>query len=789
MDNTAIARIAAPDLAADALGLLQRYGDNDDVVFFLGRLVWQGEMTGCTPALMDIACDPGRGRYARVAAVRGVMSVGDGQEQDRLWETIVRHPGPLDRAVLAEMLDAAPATMRTVELLLRGLGAAAPFEQFMATGLGSALHAFIDRLPVMVDGAMNHPLGHLVEGLNDFLGREPFIQRGECHVSEPFVWLMAPALHAVDRLVAARSTQALSSAAIAVMRNMPALRYWRSDDASEYKSSLADNVPRWHELNDHLYWTSIAETRARLAARNQLLVDDWHAAFAGHFWSFGADDFDRCLGWVASKDGDDRQVALSRCLRLYIEADRPVAWVQRLRDAVAGDQILCAVLEAGLDPAPSPAMVQMEAQQREWQREQAVREQAEADRRADWVRALKADPERVRRPQGLPDGAFSNDQLGLFSIAMGDRSATDRADGARWRVLIPEFGEPVARAYRDAAVAHWRAYTPGLQSEGANMGSTPYELIFAMAGIEIEAQEDDGFAARLTPEEARHALRYLAWELNGFPSWFEPVYRAHPAVGFAAVKAELVWDLEHSVADVPFSRGLHDILYHAPWLHEDVAPLIRDWLRTHEIPNAEGLRYGLNILANGRTAAADLVNLARAKVRSAAAAEHRPRWLALWVDTDPDDGIPALEQILKTLPPEGACTFAQRFVVSLLGDRHGNGTRTGAYRNAHDLKWLYILMHRYIRSAEDIERANKGVYSPTLRDNAQDARDTLFQLLSSEPGPEAYAAIKALEEEHPDPGYRRWMALRARERATADADEPLWPIDQVLAFAQNISGA
>ena len=43
-------------------------------------------------------------------------------------------------------------------------------------------------------------------------------------------------------------------------------------------------------------------------------------------------------------------------------------------------------------------------------------------------------------------------------------------------------------------------------------------------------------------------------------------------------------------------------------------------------------------------------------------------------------------------------------------------------RNAQDLRALYVLMHRFIRVAEDIERAGKGVYSPTLRDNAQEAR-------------------------------------------------------------------
>jgi hypothetical protein len=38
MDNSAIARIAAPDLAADTQELLEVYQANDDVIFFIGRL-------------------------------------------------------------------------------------------------------------------------------------------------------------------------------------------------------------------------------------------------------------------------------------------------------------------------------------------------------------------------------------------------------------------------------------------------------------------------------------------------------------------------------------------------------------------------------------------------------------------------------------------------------------------------------------------------------------------------------------------------------------------------------
>ena len=75
-DNSAIARIAQSDLTDEALALINRYADNDDAIFFLGRLVWQGEMSACVPALVPIAADSARGIYSRIAATRAVMTCG-----------------------------------------------------------------------------------------------------------------------------------------------------------------------------------------------------------------------------------------------------------------------------------------------------------------------------------------------------------------------------------------------------------------------------------------------------------------------------------------------------------------------------------------------------------------------------------------------------------------------------------------------------------------------------------------------------------------------------------------
>jgi hypothetical protein len=88
-------------------------------------------------------------------------------------------------------------------------------------------------------------------------------------------------------------------------------------------------------------------------------------------------------------------------------------------------------------------------------------------------------------------------------------------------------------------------------------------------------------------------------------------------------------------------------------------------------------------------------------------------------------------------------------------------------------------MHRYIRAQDDIERAGKGVYSPGLRDDAQDGRSALFSQLSEIPGKEAYVALVELAKDHPDAKYRPWMSQRAYKRAEEDADLEPWSAQQV----------
>lgn len=786
-DNSAIARIAQADLSDDVLRLIGDHRTNDDAIFFLGRLVWQGEMTACVPALSAIAVDPDRGIYARIAAARAVMTCGMRDQKNHLLGQLSTSPSELPRRLLAEVVEGASPDLASVDFLIASIDKLGVYERYEATGLGQALHNFIDRLPPLRGKGALEPLAAIVIKLNEYLDREPYIERRECHVSKEFAWLLGPATHAVERLVSARSEAALSPDALSVMLKVPVARIWGGEAFDEYKSRLHEIVPAWETLNDALFWRCVGDARDRFKTKeSERLIDDGPVQWLGHYWNFSSDRFDEVLDFVATRDFlDDKMVALSLAHRLFNQADKPANWLSQLQRAVEGNSDLKKRLDSLLTPTPSQSAVEWKEKEAQ-RKEKRKKEEEERDRnRAKWVEAVKATPNVVRHPPGLKPGKFSSDQYWLLRVIEGAGLRTSRSAGSNWKALIPEFGEDVARAYRDAAISHWRNYTPGLRSEGHDTSSIPYSLIFAMAGLEIEAEETGNFPANLSEAEVRHALRYLIWELNGFPGWLEQLYRTYPELALNAVLTELQWELAHTEADHSMHYILQDLVYHAQWMHQYLAPSIVEFIEQNEIQNSDVIRYCMHILLNGDADSETIAKLAQSKILGKTATGQLSTWYAFWVDIDAGEAIPKVEEWLSSLPSEEASREAQLFITKLMGSRRSpdTGPGRGDFRSVKHLKALYVLMHQHIRAEDDIER--KGVYSPKLRDDAQDGRNALFNQLSEIPGKETYIALAQLAEDHPDAKYRPWMGKLAYKRAVEDADLEPWSAQQVRDYDQH----
>lgn len=782
-DNSAIARIANSDLTEDVQQLLDEFIDNEDAIFFLGRLVWQGEMASCVPSLVAIAVDGTRGIYARIASTRAVMTCGSTEQKQNLWHQLNKNNAQIPRKLLAELVEEEVPNSINVAHLLISLGKLPPYERYEGTGLGHALHEFVERLPIVED---QQAISQLLDGLHSYIETPPYIEGPECPISEEYIWLLSPATLAVERLVVARSAVALGVTALSILLKVPALRFWSGEDFSEQKNDLPTLVPAWPELNDALYWASIEEARAtKMAQSSEPLTDDWSVFWLGHFWAFDTASLPRLLGFMRTRAlQDDRLVALSTAFKVYVQADRLAHILSNLKDAVADDSVLRKQLDNFLNP-PMPETIRKHEEERaECLRQRSVKKEQKKQTRYAWIAELRANPSRVRNPPNLEPGDLTTDQYSLLREVRGSALAMSRSNCASWQALIPDFGDVVAQAYRDAAVNHWRNYLPTLRSEGAPKDSTPYTLIFALAGLEIEATENPVFPGDLDESQIRHALRYITWELNGFPSWLKRMHQAFPDLVEEAVIKELLWELENTGSDAPMHYILQKLVYHAPWLHAPIAPVILEWVEANPTCISTIRHYCLHLLVKGGTDPARLAELASQQIAQTNDSDSISWWYALRVDCEPANGISEVEQWFSSLDKEAATRAAQVFITTLMGGSHvrEGGPYIGRFQTVEYLKSLYVLMHRYIRAKEDIKRAGGGVYSPGQRDDAQDARNRLFTLLSQIPGKVSYTAIKQLIHEHPDPDYRSWMAKQAYIRAETDGDLEPWSAEQVSAF-------
>lgn len=779
-DNSAIARIADPDLAEDTQQLINKYSKNDDAIFFLGRLVWQGEMSNCVTSLIAIAADSSRGTYARIASARAVMTCGREAQKHDLWKKLTKNNSLIPRELLAELVEKASLDNYFIEHLIVSLNKLPTYEPYKSTGLSRALHNSLKRLPIVGDQQI---WARLIDGLHGYLNRAPYIERRECRVSKEFAWLLSPATQALEKMIEIRDKTVLGKSAISILLMVPALRFWRGNEFSEHKNNLHALVPRWPELNDALYWASIETTRAAKSKKSsEPLVDDWSVSWLGHFWSFNLESFPRLIEYIRNREkDDDRLVALSTAFRIYAEANRPSHILKRLQDVVAEEPKLQSKLGILLNPPISDLSRKHEAEEKSLDEEKNRDKQA----RDTWIAGLRANPDRIRNPPNLQHDEITYDQCWLLDELRGSHSGTKRSEYANWQELIPTFGDAVARAYRDFAINLWRRYMPTLQSEGViRDGHVPYSLIFAMAGLEIEASETADFPQNLSESQIRHALRYITWELNGFPDWLERMHRAFPILVEEAVIKELIWELRNSEMEKPKHYILSSVVYHAPWLHSAITPTILQWIEDNPKHIRPNRYYCLQILVNGGADPAKLATLASQQIAHADDFESISWWFALRVDCNPQNGIPELEQWLSNLDSKTATRAAEIFVTTLMGSRRSNEVvpNIGRYRTAKHLKSLYILIHRHVRAKEDNIRSGGGVYSPDLRDDAQDARNRLFNLLAEIPGKASYTAINELIDEHPDPNYRPWMAKRAYKRAEEDGDLEPWTADQISTF-------
>lgn len=781
-DFAAIQRFAAPDLTSVLRRLIQKYQANNDIVFFLMRMVWQGRLKGALPEAMGVACSPTAGYASRIAAFRAIAELGTIEDMGSIRKWFAEEGDALNRRCMADLVNhVQQPDEQSLHWLLKCIPKLAEYNEYEGTGLSEEIASFFERASLrLVDRGL--------EMLHELLTSPPVIERLSYEISERYQWLLRAAGVAVLRLINARDASAMMPSSLAVLHVLGVNGRYNVRAFDVKKLGLGEAIHKWPELKWVLFWHIVEQERKNKAEKGERVVDAWVALFTATFVSFDGTDFDAAVCAISERPiADDKLVALSLAFRLYVLTDRQRSRNAQLKKAVGDDDTLKTRLAELMKPKKSDELKRMERENARWSRRAAGQSAREENARLAAPGKLEAQLDTLRNPGFDDPSAVSQSQYYLYDRM---RELEENKGGSgwtnyNWRALEREFGAQTPRAFRDGIVRFWRKHAPKLVSEGAALNSTPLADIFGLAGLTIEAAETPGLFGDLTPANAAVAFRYALRELNGFPLWFPALSDAHLDVVKAMALAEVTFELQDDQENAHSQYIIYDLSRFGDWLWDNIALNIFGLLRTHPPKSAERLLHMLDIVQASKLPDATIATLAAEKMTSAGGSKHSPLWLAMWTGVDPGPAIDALEAHLARLGDATARTeFTMRYVTHLLGgDGMSSRVRAG-FRSPAVLRRLYVLVHDHVRSREDIERINGGAYSPGLRDNAQDARERLVGILRDIPGRNAYLALKGISEFHPDPRMRPWFALQARSKAETDSERPAWNSEQVSQFGK-----
>lgn len=777
LDISAVQRFANPDLAEVIRELLNKHGDHEDIVWFLLRMVQQGGIGALADAAKHFALTS-RAEYPRLAAIRAVFEVGTPQDATELRRAFIAEDPPLRRSWLGELVHGLGHTQDQVLWLVEALERAAPKERFKADPLSDSLASHVAVVPPAL-------LSSLLDGIGELLSRRPVVDQRHCEISERYSWLGQTAGQVLMRMVRHRDPATLSKVTLSILRKLPTVEDYGRAVFEEVRNELPQFVHEWPELNRALFWHCVAEKRARRKRENgDRLVDYRPVAIVASYWYFDGSDFDYFREQVAERPLlDDKLVALTLAFELYRQNGRPRRCREALKKAASVDPDAEAELKNMLNP-PKGANASFKRKEAAWKRRSKRKAAKQAAAKEEAKRVLAGRVATIR-DFGKP-GKVSTDQYYLYEQMRSSESQRNRWTEGNWELLIETFGEDVARAFRDGAVGYWRQSTPLLRSEGAVANTTPVSTIFGLTGLAIEARETADWPSALTPAEAEVATRYAIQELNGFPVWLPQLWKAFPSRVLDVLLKEIKYELITETMESDSDYVLYDVSWYGEWIWDQIAPALLPQLRAKRV-NTRKLGYLLAIINRSSVDDKTIAAIVSRRANATHNLTFSPIWFAAWVGVDPATAIPVLAARFAGMSnPDEQTKLAIAFIVALVGGRSQQGRARQGFRTVEHVKSLYLLMARYIRHEEDIDRAGQGVYSPGLRDDAQDARNALIAFIRETPGKEAFVALLDMGRAHPDEGSRPWMRYHAKAKATADADVDAWKPSQVQEFGKSL---
>ncbi|WP_300035771.1 hypothetical protein [uncultured Roseobacter sp.] len=406
-------------------------------------------------------------------------------------------------------------------------------------------------------------------------------------------------------------------------------------------------------------------------------------------------------------------------------ADLAQSVSQRIQDKPAW----CETLHHILNPQPrEPDEFELEMQARD-----AEHKQEDAKRVQDWV---------DWRSEVLADPDFllgGDKRLGVLFDAhkVIEQGVQRDSHWGLWdsNLIAGTFSEQFLERYRAELSKYWRETEVLLPSEReTSQRNTIFnKYLLALAAVKAEA-EVPGWATRLAHEEAIQASRIACLELNGFGSYYVELDKEHPDATAQAVVQECLAQL-NQLGETGRADMFHDVFYHGTDnIKSAFAAHVAPQLSTTPLDDIQGLRdavdYAVRIISTHGSHEEKQI------VTNALQSGMTGDWpigfnISLLATLNPEIGCQALLDQTCDLDDNSQRSEAVAIFALVFGDRHDRRTPNlnsiPVERRVPLLRDLILRAYQAVRRDEDV--SHDGVYSPGVRDNAQDARSFLFDTL------------------------------------------------------------
>ena len=775
-------RVADHRLAGVIRKLLGTYRDHTAVRRLLLRIIREGRIPECGQLACTFATNTEMDAYTRSIAVRAVGSAGTLSEQKRLAEEILAQASGLDHNIVSAAIDSLWPDALTDQ------GVLVLLEEVLVPGQFGAPDLEYVILPIPSRISDRDRVYDFLTAILELLSRPPLHDNKFCRVSIKFSWLLNLLWVLVGRL---RSLHGAPETVPEFLEAITLCSQSRSSYVLPYRGRMDEEIAQLlhgdAKIRHALFWHQYAQVR-KLEAEPVTNFQFIHRFENGNV--LDARDSDYYLRDIRERaDLEDKRVAMLVLFDVCNARENVV--LERIRDVVNGNSDLEAELDRLLIP-PAPSEAYLEEQRKRSEREEQRRQQEIGNARArqDWIEKLKADPRMVGDLSLAEEGRIWHNTDWLLREIQEKTHAGNRLTASDWELLIPDFGETVAQQCRDFCRSFWRRYTPPLRPENAE-GSRPIPdaLIVGLSGLAMEASGDETWAERLTDDEAEIATRYALWESNDFPDWFPALLRAKPEPVRQRLRKEIEWECSAFPPD-----GL--LLYVLEKLRTTRVPMgnnlrgdIVDILETKEEVAINPLKSALAIILKNDTPLPDSFQDTAARQAEAVSSEQQKAlWLAALFCLDAKHALDIMEPWANSSSKQDGEKRVSLVISHLWGhvwgvDATSFKTKYCDYMQPGLLIRLLAIVHSHVRSDEDIQ--HDEVYTPDLRDKAQEARDHLLQLLSGIPGRLTYDALIRFSRSQGFAHVKDYLLNLAERRAEDDADFQEWSESQVAEWTRN----